>query len=313
MARPKYPSDEARKQRPHVKVHLSCRSHPRYGEVFEDPEARGIVCGLWLLAVQYHAAQTGDEVALGLGDLVWLTGRAQRAHALGALRAVCERMEYAVRDEGKRVLVRVRNLQRKQGFTPRATAEPPQPDYASEEPKNQGTEEPTLRGPAPPAARSRGSASKTPVEPSEPRAPEAASGAMRTDPAAWARMFESAPDPPPEGVESWIASVLPVIEGEADAAFASGPPSAKAWNGKVRALLWRYWRHRSRDAPGAARSNGFRRTGIDVVEDTRLELERRRRETAARIAREGRGGPPPAGGGIPAMVPRLAAHGRGDD
>lgn len=142
MPRPRYPSDEERKKtRPHVKIHLSARSHPRYGAVFEDPESRGVIWGLWLIAVQYHAAQSGDEVALGQGELTWLTGRTQFRHALSALSTHCERMGYPVRVDGKRVVVQVRNLKRKQGFgsaergaTPRSSA-PSDSDSDSEVPK----------------------------------------------------------------------------------------------------------------------------------------------------------------------------------
>lgn len=182
MPRPAYPSDEQRrKQRPHAKVHLSIRSHPRYGEALEDPEARGIVVGLWVLAVQYHAAQTGDEVALGLGDLVWLTGRAQRAHALGALRAVCERMNYALREDGKRVIVQVRNLQRKQGFDSASRGAATRNSAPSEEQKNQGTEE------------------------QKNREEDGASGAASSDPTpdgnAQSKKPRAVPSPPPPGAQ----------------------------------------------------------------------------------------------------------------
>jgi len=124
VARPRYPSDDRKlRQRPHVKIHLSTRSHPRYGHVFDDPASRGIVWGLWLLAVQYHAPQTSDEVTLGNGDLTWLTGRTHRAPALTALRVLCESIAYPMRDDGRRVVVKIRNLSRKQGFSSSTPAE----------------------------------------------------------------------------------------------------------------------------------------------------------------------------------------------
>ncbi len=117
LARQKFPSDEnRRKTRPHVKVHLTCRSHERYGHVFEKLEDRAIVWGLWFLGVQYNAPRNGNRVTLGHGDLTWLTGRAEWAHALRALRALCARMQYPVSAQGRRVTVTIRNLQRKQGF-----------------------------------------------------------------------------------------------------------------------------------------------------------------------------------------------------
>ncbi len=142
MARQRYPSDERRlKQRPHVKVHLSIRSHPKFADVFEDPEQRGIWLGLMLLGVQYHAAKTDNVVSLGIADLAWITGRTQRAPAERSLRTLCERMEWTCRTVGRRWEVTLRNLEYKQGFgyapTPVATR-----DYAaSEEQKNRRTEE----------------------------------------------------------------------------------------------------------------------------------------------------------------------------
>ncbi len=144
MARKRYPSDDKRrKQRPHVKVHLSIRSHPRYAEVFEDPELRGIWLGLLLLGVQYHAAKTDNIVSLGLSDLVWCTGRAQRVHAECALNGLCVRMGWTVRQVGKRWEVHLRNLEDKQGFGSATPPVAPRPPSPSEEQKNRGTEEQT--------------------------------------------------------------------------------------------------------------------------------------------------------------------------
>jgi hypothetical protein len=127
MPRPRYPSDERRrKTRPHAKIHLSCRSHPRYGHVFEDLESRAVIWGLWLLAVQYFASHTGDEVTLGHGDLTWLTGRQGFGAALARLRRHCDAMAYPVRVEGRRVHVEIRNLERKQGFDSAHGGAPPQ-------------------------------------------------------------------------------------------------------------------------------------------------------------------------------------------
>lgn len=117
MARPRYPSDD-RRLRPHAKVHLTIRHHPSYVEVFSDPELRGIVVGLWVVAVEHQAARTDDTVTLSDGDLRWITGREQRRHALCALRAACLRMGYATSTHAAHVVVKVRNLQRKQGLAP---------------------------------------------------------------------------------------------------------------------------------------------------------------------------------------------------
>jgi len=159
VARPRYPSDDRKlRQRPHVKIHLSTRSHLRYGHVFDDPASRGIVWGLWLLAVQYHAPQTSDEVTLGTGDLVWLTGRTHRASALSALRVLCECMGYAMRIDCNRVVVKIRNLSRKQGFSSATPAERGVDSADSvrlrrtEEQKNRRTDTRAERSTEPPSA-----------------------------------------------------------------------------------------------------------------------------------------------------------------
>lgn len=128
------------KVRPHVKVHLSTRSHPRYREVFEDLEGRAIIWGLWLLAVQYHAAQTHDCVTLGQSDLTWLSGRTQPRHALAAVRAQCELMEYRHWVEGRCLVVEVRNLLKKQGFDSAERGATPRTPSASDSDSDSDTD-----------------------------------------------------------------------------------------------------------------------------------------------------------------------------
>lgn len=135
MPRPEYPSDEKRrKTKPAVRVHLSVLNHPRYGEVFDDPESRGIVVGIWLIAARAHVSKTSDLVSLSRADLRWITGRAQDAHAERALRACCERMAYSVQARGERVEILVRNFTKKQGFAPPTAESDSALRYASESP-----------------------------------------------------------------------------------------------------------------------------------------------------------------------------------
>lgn len=278
MSRPRYPSDSARRQRPHVKVHLSWMTHPKYAEAWRDPEIRGIIVGLWQLAAQAHASSTGGWVTLTPGLIAALTGRERAGAGLARLRCAARAMSYTVRCEAGTVSVLVRNFAKKQGFTPQTPAESPQHSAPSEEPKNRRTKEPKNqreREPASPAA----------------SAPER-----------WAQMFSQESPQPPQGAVAWVASVLPVIEGEADAAFPREPPTPQARTGKVRALLWRYWRHEQANGwkRPEGRVNGNRRP--TVIEETKRELERRRAERA-RLAR----------GSVPALVAGVATDGRGHD
>lgn len=76
MSRKKYPSDEARKrQKPHVKVHLSIANHPTYGHVFADPLLRGVILGIWVIAARAHVSATNDELTLTAADVLWIPGK----------------------------------------------------------------------------------------------------------------------------------------------------------------------------------------------------------------------------------------------
>jgi len=149
MARPRYPSDD-RRLRPHAKVHLTIRHHPSYAGIFADPEMRGMVVGLWVIAVEYQAARTDDLVTLTDADLQWITGRTQRRHALSSMRALCELMSYSMSEHPRHVVVHVRNLQRKQGLTPRlrcgTSATPSASDSDSDSEYRVRKKPPPLRG-----------------------------------------------------------------------------------------------------------------------------------------------------------------------
>lgn len=117
MARPAYPSDEARrKTRPHVRVHLSITNHPRYASTLSDPETRGVIIGLWVVAARAHASKTNDEITLHRGDVGWITGRDGLRAGLARLRRACDAMSYPMRTEGGVAIVKIRNFARKQGF-----------------------------------------------------------------------------------------------------------------------------------------------------------------------------------------------------
>ena len=98
MPRSRYPSDEQRlKVRPHVKVHLTTRTHRIMGPVFVDPTIRGIIVGLWMVAYQAHATSTGDVVTLTNADVCWITGKERPKAAAILLARACDQVGYHVR------------------------------------------------------------------------------------------------------------------------------------------------------------------------------------------------------------------------
>jgi len=172
LPRQRYPSDDRRrKQRPHVKIHLSIRGHPRYGHVFRDPELRGFYVGVLVLAGERFAARRHDRVWLSSSDATWITGRERSRSAWIVLERLFVEMGWRVCWEAaadlqrpssdpaadlqrpssgtartlqsiRSVLVEVRNFTDKQGYasaTPHVATDTPHP---SKEPRNQGTEEP---------------------------------------------------------------------------------------------------------------------------------------------------------------------------
>lgn len=119
-----------------------------------------------------------------------------------------------------------------------------------------------------------------------PSEESAATPRTRSDPNAWARMFVREPNPPPGGVPAWVAEQLPTIEGEADASFPASDPTPRAWRGKVRSLLWRYWRN------GQANGWAWPLPRGPTARSTKAERLKRNAEGALEILREKERGPP---------------------
>src|SRR5688572_7126252 len=98
VSRPRYPSDDARKrQKPHVKVHLSIANHPSYGHVFADPLLRGAIIGIWVIAARAHISATNDELTLTPADILWITGKDRMVDGAKLLRRCCEAVAYPTR------------------------------------------------------------------------------------------------------------------------------------------------------------------------------------------------------------------------
>ncbi len=127
LPRPSYPSDQKR-GRPYVRVHLSLRNHPTYGQVFADAQMRGMWLGVLIVARQAWAGETGDEVTLTAGDINWITGTKALRYGLPRLRKLCAAMRWEIASEEpaqsqrgassslamRQWRVKVRNLQQKQ-------------------------------------------------------------------------------------------------------------------------------------------------------------------------------------------------------
>lgn len=143
LTRRQYSSDERRrKQRPHVKVHLSWPNHPRYGASYDNRDLRAIVLGVWMVAMRAHAGRTGNRVHLSHAHVSEITACRRPDVARTWLRRAADVMGWSLSYDGDVAVIEIRNFARKQGLDSAdrgVTTRTPPP---SEEPKNQGTEEP---------------------------------------------------------------------------------------------------------------------------------------------------------------------------
>lgn len=98
-----------------------------------------MVLGLWQIAYEAFAANTGGIVHLDRTAVMWITGRTQFAHASRALRALCARLEYAVSAQGALTVVEIRNFQQKQASSSALRTGAPRTPSASDSDSDSGS------------------------------------------------------------------------------------------------------------------------------------------------------------------------------
>lgn len=142
----RFRSDEVRlKVRPHVKVHLTARSHRRTAKIFADPEKRGILLGLWLAAGEAFAGKTADTVTLTRADLTFITGRRLLDPGRTSLQGVCDLIGYSLQPDGDLTVITVRNFAKKQGWHPAKRGVTPRTPPPSESDSDTDTEKKSAR------------------------------------------------------------------------------------------------------------------------------------------------------------------------
>lgn len=142
MPRPRHPSDLARlKTPPHIKVHLDVSANEATAEAWANPEMRGMLVELWRLAGEKWAGRNGDEVVLSRSALASCAGRTQHAHNLRAMRALCVRVGYALRERGALVVIHIPKFAKNQGYGSALSGATPPPPPASEADSEADSEE----------------------------------------------------------------------------------------------------------------------------------------------------------------------------
>jgi hypothetical protein len=160
MGRKRYPSDEPdkrRKQRPHVKIHLSTRNHRKTAGHFGAAEFRGQLLGLFFVAAERFAGKTEGKLHLSRTDIEWISGKRRADVALTSVQRLANIMEYSHELQGDVLVIDIPKFSKKQGYAPQLRSGTPTPSAESaslqrtKEPKNRGTEEPNKSKPPPPA------------------------------------------------------------------------------------------------------------------------------------------------------------------
>ena len=204
---------------------------------FADPEIRGIITGLWMLGVEYYAARTDGVLTLTRADVGWLAGREQARYALRRLRAACDAVGYAMREENGAVLITIRNFAKRQGL-----------DYAAGGVGARSMAEDSVESAPPPKSEDR--SPKT--EDRERRSTRPRSEPARPSPPRLLNLL-SKEDGPDESKIAFALEMEPIITAEAEA---DHPRDAKARSAKVRSLTLRYWRAQlRREAKGGSSGN----------------------------------------------------------
>ena len=143
MARQRYQSDEERlKTRPHVKIHLTARTHRKLAAHWHRAEFRGQFLGLLEVAVTAHAAQNGGRVYLGRQDVEYVSGRRRRDVALTSCERLADVLEYHHERQGDVLVIDIPKLAVKQGFHSAPGVATPRTPSASDSDSDTDTDSP---------------------------------------------------------------------------------------------------------------------------------------------------------------------------
>jgi len=153
VKRPRYPSDDKRlRQRPHVKIHLSVRTHRKTVGHFDGAEFRGQFLALMMVAAEAFAGRAGGKLHLGPADIAWISGKRRPDVASTSVQRLLNVLEYSFERRGDVIVTSIPKFSKKQGYGSADGGGTPRSPETPKEPKNQGTKEPNIDSPAPRSA-----------------------------------------------------------------------------------------------------------------------------------------------------------------
>lgn len=142
MPRKQYPSDtNRRKQKPHVKIHLSLMSHRKTVGHADSAEFRGQLLGLFMLAAQRFIGKTEGELHLSRNDIGWISGKRRADVALKSVQRLLDIMDYSHELKGEVLVTTLPKFAEKQYYATRLRIEDDVDNASLRDPTNNKEQE----------------------------------------------------------------------------------------------------------------------------------------------------------------------------
>ncbi len=103
--------------RPHFKLHVSVRYHPKLAAVYADNDLYALWCRLGPLAIERYAARTGEQFTVHDRELLALTGKGRADVARKSLERLADVSPMSAERYGDHWRITWPNFLRKQGFS----------------------------------------------------------------------------------------------------------------------------------------------------------------------------------------------------
>jgi hypothetical protein len=117
MPRRSYPSDQSR-LKPHVKVHLSIRSHRKTAGVWSENDQLAALLRLWVVAMEQFAAKRDGVVRLNRSQVMEVAGKGRFDVALTSLQRLADVGLMSLRRLGDITEITIAKFAEKQRITP---------------------------------------------------------------------------------------------------------------------------------------------------------------------------------------------------
>ena len=138
------------RSRPHFKVHVSARTHPKTANVFGDNDLLAAYTRIGMLMVERYASKTDDTITVHKSEFGWITGRHRADVARKLLERLAEVSPMSFELDGEVARISLRNFSEKQGFRSKNVQEGSPSEHRAQNTEHIGeSEEPEPPVPSP--------------------------------------------------------------------------------------------------------------------------------------------------------------------